>query len=136
MLQVMEIGEPILGRTSPANSRRRARRFSRAKQRRRVIEMAVIGVFNVENGALTSPGRADPRTILARQIAMYLAHTSCSMSLTDIARLYERDRTTVAYACAIIEDRRDDPSFDRALDLLSWVLPHMARRHSTFLSGS
>ena len=60
---------------------------------------------------------------LARQVAMYLAHVGCGLSLTETGRLFERDRTTVAHACGVIEDRRDDPIFDRALDLLEWAVP-------------
>lgn len=32
--------------------------------------------------------------------------------------MFERDRTTVAHACTVIEAARDDASFDRALELL------------------
>jgi hypothetical protein len=34
----------------------------------------------------------------------------------------------VAHACGVIEDRRDDPMFDRALDLLEWVVPALVSR--------
>jgi hypothetical protein len=34
----------------------------------------------------------------------------------------------VAHACGVIEDRRDDPLFDRALDLLEWVVPAITTR--------
>ena len=71
-------------------------------------------------------GRAN--VALARQVAMYLAHVVCGMTLTDTGRLFGRDRTTVAHACGVIEDRRDDPLFDRALDLLEWVVPAITTR--------
>lgn len=66
---------------------------------------------------------------LARQTAMYLAHVGCSLSLTEVGTLFERDRTTVAHACALIEDRRDNPDFDRALELLERAVRalHMPR---------
>jgi hypothetical protein len=56
--------------------------------------------------------------------------------LTDTGRLFGRDRTTVAHACGVIEDKRDDPLFDRALDLLEWAVPSLATRPSSgrFLS--
>jgi hypothetical protein len=50
------------------------------------------------------------------------------LSLTDTGRLFGRDRTTVAHACCVVEDRRDDPAFDRALDLLEWAVPSLASR--------
>lgn len=55
---------------------------------------------------------------LARQTAMYLAHVACELSLTEVGLLFDRDRTTVAHACGVIEDRRDDRVFDRVIDLL------------------
>jgi len=30
----------------------------------------------------------------------------------DVGRFFGRDRTTVSYACALIEDMRDDAEFD------------------------
>ena len=38
--------------------------------------------------------------------------------LSEVARGFGRDRTTVAHACARIEDRRDNPKFERILDCL------------------
>jgi hypothetical protein len=40
--------------------------------------------------------------------------------------VFARDRTTVAHACGLVEDRRDDPAFDRSLDLLEGVLRFLA----------
>ena len=58
---------------------------------------------------------------------MYLAHVVCELSLTEVGQLFARDRTTVAHACSLIEDRRDDKAFDRALDLLEGVLRLLAQ---------
>lgn len=51
----------------------------------------------------------------ARQIAMYLAHVMLGRSLTDIGLAFGRDRTTVSYACGLIEDMRDDRGFDEEI---------------------
>lgn len=48
----------------------------------------------------------------ARQIAAYLMHTTLSMSLTSVAERLCKDRTTIGYACRLIEDMRDDEAFD------------------------
>lgn len=48
----------------------------------------------------------------ARQLAMYLAHVVYGCNLTEIGEAFGRDRTTVSYACSLIEDMRDDPHFD------------------------
>jgi chromosomal replication initiation ATPase DnaA len=61
---------------------------------------------------------------------MYLAHVGLGMNLTEVARVFARDRTTVAHACARIEDRRDAAPFDRALDLLEGALRLVSQRPS------
>lgn len=87
----------------------------------RHIELAVAQVFGIEPAAIGKNTRGRAREALARQTAMYLAHVACGLKLTDVGRLFQRDRTTVSHACAVIEDRRDDPRFDRALELLELV---------------
>jgi hypothetical protein len=62
--------------------------------------------------------RGGPEQSFARQLGMYLAHVGCRLTYTEAARLYGRDRTTAAHACAVVEARRDDPMLDRTLELL------------------
>jgi chromosomal replication initiation ATPase DnaA len=97
---------------------------------RDAIEQAVVLVFGVGRDDLRRLSRGRAQVALARQVAMYLAHVACGLTLTDTGRLFDRDRTTVAHACGVIEDRRDDPLFDRALDLLEWSVPALATRPS------
>ena len=94
---------------------------------REAIEQAVIQVFGIASKDLRRTTRGRAKVALARQVAMYLAHVGCGLSLTETGRLFERDRTTVAHACGVIEDRRDDPTFDRALDLLEWAVPALTQ---------
>lgn len=91
------------------------------------IGAAVAQVFGVDAAALDTETRGRAEVALARQVAMYLAHVACGMSLTDVGRMFSRDRTTVAHACAVIEDRRDDKVFDRAIELLEMVVSALAR---------
>lgn len=49
---------------------------------------------------------------LARQIAMYLIHTIFSFPLNRIAPLFNKDKSTVSYACHLIEDKREASDFD------------------------
>jgi hypothetical protein len=44
--------------------------------------------------------------------------------MTDVGRIFQRDRTTMAHACGVVEDLRDDPQFDRVLDLLERIVLH------------
>jgi chromosomal replication initiation ATPase DnaA len=94
------------------------------------IEQAVVQVFGVGRDDLRRMSRGRAKVALARQVAMYLAHVACGITLTDTGKLFGRDRTTVAHACGVVEDKRDDPHFDRALDLLEWAVPALATRPS------
>jgi chromosomal replication initiation ATPase DnaA len=81
----------------------------------------VRSVFRLPSLAIGSRSRYG-RVSLARQIAMYLAHVAFSLSLTQTGRLFGRDRTTVAHACGVVEDLRDDPAIDKALTVLATIL--------------
>jgi hypothetical protein len=96
-----------------------------AARLRTVIEGTVGDVFGVARADLSRASRGKAPVALARQAAMYLAHVSCGLTLTDVGQIFARDRTTVAHACAVIEDRRDDPVFDRALELMEWIIPSL-----------
>lgn len=87
----------------------------------KLIEQCVRSVFQLPCYAIRSRARHG-RMSLARQIAMYLAHVAFSLSLTQTGRLFGRDRTTVAHACGVVEDLRDDPAIDKALTVLASIL--------------
>lgn len=67
---------------------------------------------NVPIRMLTHRSRSRLPVARARQLAMYLSHVMLGRSLIEIGEAFGRDRTTVSYACALIEDMRDDPVFD------------------------
>jgi chromosomal replication initiation ATPase DnaA len=85
---------------------------------RQVIDPAVGAVFAVDIHDLQSATRGSPRAAFARQVAMYLAHVVCGLSLTEVGTLFARDRTTVSHACSVVEDRRDDHELDGRLEHL------------------
>jgi chromosomal replication initiation ATPase DnaA len=97
-------------------------RFARDQHLRRVLEQAVAPAFRITAVELWAETRGSPNSAFARQVAMYLAHVGCGLSLTEVGRLFARDRTTVAHACWLIEDRREDHGFDRTLELLEGVV--------------
>jgi len=96
----------------------RARLGVRRSQLRQVIDPAVAAVFEVDLRDLRAATRGSTRTAFARQVAMYLAHVVCGLSLTEVGTLFARDRTTAAHACSVVEDRRDDPDLDGRLEHL------------------
>ncbi len=57
-----------------------------------------------------------------RQIAMYVCHVVLRLSLSDIGAAFGRDRTTVGHACNVVEDRRDDASFDAFVSAIERVV--------------
>lgn len=87
-------------------------------QLRQVIDPAVAAVFEVDVHDLRASTRGSPRAAFARQVAMYLAHVVCGLSLTEVGSLFARDRTTVSHACSVVEDRRDDPELDGRVEHL------------------
>ncbi|MFT3725388.1 MAG: helix-turn-helix domain-containing protein [Hyphomonadaceae bacterium] len=58
------------------------------------------------------------KVAFARQVAMYVAYVGFGMSLARVAAAFGRDKSTIAYACRVIEDRRDEPAFDRWMEAL------------------
>jgi chromosomal replication initiation ATPase DnaA len=96
-------------------------------QLRVALEDTVAHVFEIDRSRLSQPTRGAATVAQARQVAMYLAHIGYGMTLTEVGQLFERDRTTVAHACHVIEDRRECPRFDRALDILESVARQLAQ---------
>lgn len=101
----------------PATSPRQIEHELRAS-----IEHTVAGAFEIEPELIRLPTRGQARIALARQVAMYVAHVAGKLTLSDVGRMFERDRTTVAHACMVVEQRRDDPDFDRAVELIESIV--------------
>jgi chromosomal replication initiation ATPase DnaA len=103
-------------------------RQRRKKWRKRPLELeniigtTVCNVYQIDASLLHCPSRSSAHVALARQVAMYLAHVVGQVDYTGVGRLFGRDRTTVKYACAVVEDMRDDPTFDLTLYLLERIV--------------
>lgn len=68
--------------------------------------------FGIGVDDLLAATRGTRQVALARQAAMYLCHVGFALSFAAIGRAFARDRTTVAHACRLVEDNRDDIWFD------------------------
>lgn len=90
--------------------------------RARLAQQAVAFAFGERYEEIAAPTRRTRNAAHARQTAMYLAHVAFGMSLGRVAQAFGRDRSTVAYACRVIEDRREDGDFDDCLDQLEEFL--------------
>lgn len=84
----------------------------------RQISAHVALDFGLAPDDLTSSTRGPPRIAFARQVAMYLAHIGFGLSFEAIGQAFGRDRTTVAHACRVVEDSRDDIWMDCRLATL------------------
>lgn len=113
------------GRSAPAD-----------RIRREVVEQVVALTFGVPLGELRAPTRRKASVAFARQVAMYLMHVALGLSLTEVGMLCGRDRTTVAHACGIVEDRRDDPVFDISLEQLEAAIERLTRASLILNAGA
>jgi hypothetical protein len=86
--------------------------------RTRNVEACVALVFGVRHESLRASTRGKANVARARQVAMYLCHTTLGFSLTTVGDLFDRDRTTVSHACRVVEDLRDASDFDARLSYL------------------
>ena len=105
-------------RSGDAPKRRRPASDGRAEAVQYAVEPSVAAIFGVDVDDLHGSRRGSPPVAFARQVAMYLAHVVCRLSLSEIGAVFARDRSTVAHACGLVEDQRDDPIFDAKLDYL------------------
>lgn len=93
----------------------------------RFVEALVAAAFGARLADVRSAGRGPASVAFARQAAMYLAHVKLGLRLTHIGEYFGRDRTTVAHACARIEDCRDDPRCERVLACLEGAIDQWQR---------
>jgi hypothetical protein len=83
-----------------------------------IVLACVVSAFGVSPAEIAGRSRGMAHVALARQVAMYMHHVVLRQTLTAVAKSFARDRTTVAHACRVVEDRRDDPAFEELLDAI------------------
>ena len=120
MLQVQGAGEAsrdidVPGRTSAC----------------RFVEALVAVAMGVSIADLRRPSRGSAPVAFARQAAMYLAHVQFGLTLEQAGQHFGRDRTTAAHACRRIEDKRDDPRFERVVVCLEAAIQWWQRNAGT-----
>jgi len=104
-----------------------SRRVGDAERLCRLLQAATAAAFAVPVDELRAPSRRTRPVAFARQSAMYLAHVMLGLSYSSTGRLFNRDRTTAAHACRLVEDRREDPAVDRLLLMLEDVCGALAQ---------
>jgi chromosomal replication initiation ATPase DnaA len=97
----------------------------------RLLQSATAAAFGVPLEEIRASSRRAAEVAFARQSAMYLAHVALGLSYSAVGVLFHRDRTTAAYACRLVEDRRDDPTIDRLLQRLEALCDEFACASAT-----
>ena len=89
---------------------------------RRMIEVTVAAKLHLPLEELSAKTRRSAPVAFARQISMYCAHVGLGWSLTEAGAVFDRDRTTAAHACRVVEDRRDDVEIDQTVQTIEDAL--------------
>ena len=84
----------------------------------RAISLLTAEMVLVAGGAVPCRRERRRHQCHVRQIAMYICHVTLCMKQTHVGEGFGRDRSTVAHACAVVEDRRDDKAYDAFLSSL------------------
>lgn len=89
---------------------------------------------------MTAPNRKRAKVAFARQLAMYLCHVVGQIPMSEISIVFKRDRSTVGYACHMIEDRRDGAFFNAQLEFMEAEMRErmrivMVRAQARFVSS-
>jgi len=87
-----------------------------------LVVAAVAIEFGVPGTKVLSPHKGSSSHSFARQVSMYLVHVVFQINLSRVARVFNRDRSTVTHACHIIEDCREDGVLDEKLSRLEAFL--------------
>lgn len=83
--------------------------------RAQLVFTAVAMEFGLADAQLISARKGTSEQSFVRQISMYLCHVVFEINLSRVARAFQRDRSTVSYACHMIEDSREDPLLDEKI---------------------
>ncbi len=92
----------------------------------KTVIIVVAAVLRLPVRDIEAATRSSPRVARGRQLAMYLAHVAAGLSLSAVGRAFGRDRTTVAHACRVVEERREDPCFDAMAGCLERLVTAIA----------
>jgi len=92
-------------------TRRRLRRLEHDPNALALVR-SVAEIRGIDIGELMLSCRGAAEVARSRQMAMYLVHVLLGRPQEEVGSIFRRDRTTVAHACHLVEDRRDDPRFE------------------------
>jgi chromosomal replication initiation ATPase DnaA len=94
-----------------------SKRVKQDQARAKIAMALAAGACGLPMEQVLGGGRAT-QVAFARQVAMYIASIGFGMSLARVGAAFGRDRSTVRHACQVMEERREQPAFDRWMDAL------------------
>ena len=103
------LSAPVVRRALDRSAEQRAEAAGAASPTLEQIQTAVCEVCGLSRQELLS-SRRSTRVSHARQLAMYLARELTPLSLSEIARAFDRDHTTVIHALRAVESRLEPGS--------------------------
>lgn len=86
------------------------------------VQDIISACFAISGRDLRDTRRSRAEIARARQIGMYLAHVTIGLQMQEVGDGFQRDRTTVAHACHVVEDLRDDPDFEEVLHMIERII--------------
>jgi chromosomal replication initiation ATPase DnaA len=85
------------------------------------MQDVLAACFSVSGRELRAQGRCRAEICRVRQIGMYVAHVIAGLTMLEVGIGFQRDRSTVAHACHLVEDLRDDPEFERVILMIERI---------------
>jgi len=86
------------------------------------VQDIISACFAISGRDLRDTRRSRAEIARARQIGMYLAHVTIGLQMQEVGDGFQRDRSTVAHACHVVEDLRDDPDFEDVLQMIEQII--------------
>ena len=100
--------------------------FRRDRMTAAFVASLVAMVMDVPEREILARRRTNALAVRARQTAIYLVHIVLGWPLRRAAAAFGRDRTTGSHAVQMIEDLRDDATFDARLTNMEACLRQVA----------
>lgn len=114
---------PALSESAPSVADMAAKlAFSQGDTEASLLACLVAAAHGVTVQELFHHSRSRAPIAATRQLAMYLMHVALGRSLTEVGAFFHRDRTTVSYACAQVEDQRENAKFDAEIEIIETQL--------------
>jgi len=97
----------------------------------------VLGeIFAMDPAAFAKATRGAPSESLARQILVHVVNVALAVPEEAIAEAIGRDVTTVMHSNRLIEEMRDRPDFDQALDWIGERLVEFTNFRQAYARGN